>query len=346
MSISTKSADLAYYSFDKLFSYNGVYNFIVGARGLGKTYGAKRHVIRKAIRTGEQFIYLRRYKTELAGRGTFFADISHEFPEWDFRVDGPHAQMASVETRKAKKRDWQTIGYFAALSNAQTQKSVAYPLVKTIIFDEFIIDKGALRYLPNEAKAFNDFYSTVDRWKDKTRVLFLANALTITNPYFLEYDILPDDNKPEEWLMKANNFIVCHFADSAEFSTGVFKTRFGQFIKDSEYADFAVASQFADNHDRMLERKVSDARYFCTVETKQGIFSIWINYSTNTYYVQEKRPGVEIFYTTVPAWMDEHKKLLNYSDKLMQYFRSSFTNGRMFFDTARSRNAFIEVFRR
>ena len=36
-----KSADLDYYSFNKVLSRNAVYNFILGARGLGKTYGAK-----------------------------------------------------------------------------------------------------------------------------------------------------------------------------------------------------------------------------------------------------------------------------------------------------------------
>ena len=31
-----------FYSFDKVYSYNAVYNFIPGGRGIGKTYGAKK----------------------------------------------------------------------------------------------------------------------------------------------------------------------------------------------------------------------------------------------------------------------------------------------------------------
>ena len=118
---------MAYYSFDKIYSYNAIYNFIVGARGLGKTYGWKKKVIAAAIKRGDQFIYLRRYKDELkASRNTFFADIYHEFPKWDFRINGEYAEMAPAKTREeGKKRVWQVIGHFMPLSIAQGRKSVA-----------------------------------------------------------------------------------------------------------------------------------------------------------------------------------------------------------------------------
>jgi len=345
-SVLDKKVDLPYYSFDKVFSYNAVFNFVVGARGLGKTYGAKKYVIKNAIKTGEQFIYLRRYKTELTARTTFFADIFQEFPDHDFRVNGHQAEMAPRETRDDKKRKWQVIGYFAALSNAQSKKSVAYPAVTMILFDEFIIEKGALHYLPNEAKAFNDFYSTVDRWKDKTRVLFMANSVSIMNPYFLEYDIKPEDADDKGFIRKAEGFICAHLADSAEFSTGVFRTKFGQFIKNTEYAEYAVASQFSDNNDRMLGRKNPDAKYYATIETKLGAFSVWIDYAGPWYYVQAKRPKQEMVYTVVPERMEQGKYLLLYSDKFSQYLRSGFKSGKVFFDSPKTRNAFIEIFKR
>lgn len=340
----TANTGLAYYNFDKILSFNATYNFIIGARGLGKTYGAKIKAVKAAIRNGDQFIYLRRYKSELVARNTFFADIADEFPNYDFRINGFTAEMATSKTRGEKKRDWATIGYFISLSTAQTQKSVAFPKVKTIIFDEFIIEKGALHYLAEEAKAFNNFYSTVDRWKDKTRVLFLANSVSIMNPYFLEYDIKPDE--AGEFIRAYDGFIACHFADSAEFSTGVYRTRFGKFIQGTEYADYAVSSEFKDNNDNMLGLKPARAKYTFTIETKGGVFSVWIDWSGPFYYIQEKRPRQELVFTILPERMDGDKKLLVYSDKMMQYMRSAFKNGHAYFDTPRSRNAFIEIFRR
>lgn len=338
-----ENATLPYYSFDTVLSHNATYNFVCGARGLGKTYGAKKKAIRDGINKGDQFIYLRRFKTELEGRGTFFADIEHEFPKADLRVNGMQAEYAPIETRNQKKRPWKVIGYFVALSTAQTKKGVSYHRVKTIIYDEFIIEKGALHYLPNEAKSFNDFYSTVDRWKDKTRVLFLANSVSIMNPYFIEYDIKPDQEG--EIVKRAEGFIVAHFVESAEFGTAVYGTKFGKFIKGSEYAEYSVESQFKDNHDSMLGFKPSNAKYFFSVETQAGIFSVWVDWGGPYYYIQEKRPGQEQLFTIVPERMDHGKVFLDRSNKIFQYLRSAFRTGKAFFDSPKSRNIFIEVFR-
>lgn len=340
-------ADLEYYSFDKVMSYNAIYNFVVGARGLGKTYGAKRHVIRKAIQHGHEFIYLRRYKTEIKACGTWFSDIAHEFPGWDFKVDGGKALCAPSSTADDKQRKWRVIGYFIALSNAQTQKSVPYPNVRTILYDEFIIEKGALRYLTNEAKVFNDFYLTVDRWKDKTRVFFLANSLSITNPYFLEYDILPDGELHEELMIKHGGAVLAHFPDSSAFASGVYKTRFGRFIQATEYADYAVGNDFADNHSDLIDFKPPEARWHMTIESKAGTFSVWVDWSVSPqqYYIQEKRPKKEVISTMLPSKMAEGKRLIVRSDRRLQYLRAAFAQGRIMFDSPRSRNAFVEIYK-
>ena len=120
------------------------------------------------------------------------------------------------------------------------------------------------------------------------------------NPYFLQYDIKPD--QVGEFVVKAGGFIVCHFADSAEFSKGVYRTKFGQFIKDTDYANYAVSSEFSDNHTALLESKPSSAYYFCTIETQPGLFSVWIERARNIYYIQKKRQIPPIPQNSVPEW--------------------------------------------
>jgi hypothetical protein len=343
--VDIDSVGLRYYNFDTLFSYNGVYNFLVGARGLGKTYGAKKQVIKNFLRRGEQFIYLRRYKDELkTSKASFFADIEHEFPNYDFRVNAFQAEMATSETRGKKQRDWVPMGWFVPLSTAQSLKSVAFPKVTMIIFDEFIIEKGTIHYLPNEATAFTNFFSTVDRSKDKTRVLFLANSVSIMNPYFLEYDIKPD--QVGEFVRKYNGFVVCHFADSAEFAKGVYRTRFGQFIQNTEYADYAIGNEFQDNNDNLIGLKTSKAKYTYSIETKNGTFSVWIDWDGPYYFIQEKLPKQQTLFTIMPERMKDGKILTSYNDKMVQLLRTAFRNGNAYFDTAKSRNAFIEIFKR
>lgn len=329
--------DFSYYSFDSVLGHNAVINMVMGARGLGKTYGAKKIVIRNAIRKGEQFIYLRRYKSELKGRNSFFADIAHEFPGYSFRVNGNDAQL-QLEGDK----EWQTIGYFVPLSTSQANKSIAYPLVTTIIFDEFVIERGNLRYLPNEVKTLLDFYSTVDRYDDRVRVLMLSNAISIMNPYFIKWNINPG----REFVRRGDGFICAHFVDSNRFASEVARTRFGSFIinHDEEYADYSISNQFADSNDDFVLRKTGRARYYFTLRTPSGSFSVWID--GLTWFAQEKCPsGSQVLYTTCRD-MREGEILLHYSDKILQMMRTKYKNGRMFFDTPRSRNAFKEIFTR
>lgn len=336
-----------YYNYSRLLSYKATYNIAVGGRGTGKTYGAKKLTIKKAIKNGEQFIYLRRYKDELKlARNTFFADVQNEFPDTDFRIHGNEAQMSPASEKDNKKREWQTIGYFIALSVAQSFKSVAFPLVTTIIFDEFILEKSATHYLPDESVIFNNFYSTVDRYKDKTKVFFLANSVSITNPYFMAYKIEPKNADKNGFIKMAEGFMVCHFIESKEFESEVYQTVFGKFIKGTEYADYAVGNQFSDNHDALIADKTSNAKYLFTLEVGQSTFSVWYDVSTGEYNCKAKRPKNENVYTLIPERMAEDKTLIEHSSKTLSALRTAYRHARVTFDRPATRNGFLEIFKR
>lgn len=174
-----------YYSYQRLLQYNAVYNFIIGSRGSGKSYGAKKLVINKFIRQGYQFIYLRRYKTELAKVSTFFDDVAAEFPDHKFKVKG-----------KVFYIDDKVAGYAIPLSTSQIEKSNQYKSVKYIIFDEFLIDNvnSAYKYLKDEYQVMSNFYSTVDRDRDFAVVIFIGNAISMSNPYFDKLGLRPQSD--------------------------------------------------------------------------------------------------------------------------------------------------------
>jgi hypothetical protein len=331
-----------YYNYGKALSHNATYNFIVGGRGLGKTYGAKRLAIRAYLKNRDMFVYLRRHKEELTSRDTFFADIQHEFPDWDFRANGNTFEAAPAHTRDDRKRPWDVMGYAIALSTAQKQKGVAFPRVKLIIFDEFILENGLVHYLPDEANVFNNFYSTVDRWQDKTKVLFLANAVSISNPYFLNYKI---EVKAEDEFIKLNDgFILCHFPNSAEFAASVMETRFGKFIDKTEYAKYAVANEFADNHGELVKPKDPRARFRYNLETRMGSFSIWHNQLAGEYYAFAHQAPGQLSFTMVPEAVAPDKALLFYNDAMIQQLRTAYRFARVNFDSPTTRNIFLDVF--
>ncbi len=120
-----------FYNYNRIRSYNALFNFIISNRGGGKTYGAKKMCINNFLKRKEQFVYVRRYKSEIKEvRDNFFSDISQEFQDHELTVNGSKIYI-----------DGEIAGYFIPLSVSQKYKSTAYPFVTTIVYDEFIIDK-------------------------------------------------------------------------------------------------------------------------------------------------------------------------------------------------------------
>lgn len=338
-----------WYNFDKLFSYNALINIVAGGRGIGKTYGALKLAIRHGIERGEEFVYLRRYKSEIQkSSATFFTAVSAEFPDYDLRVNGGQGEFAHVSTRDDTKREWKVVCYFVALTQAQSYKGSDFTNVTKIIFDEFITEKGG-QYRPSETDMLINFLSTADRYQDRAIVIMLANAVSIMNPYFIDWEIDPSDNK-DGWVRRKvgdlNGAIVAHFPDSEAFKSSIYKTRLGKFIKGTDYAKYAVDNQFDDNKKSLVELKDPDAYYALSISTQRGRFSVWHNVYTDEFYAQRKQPKKTRDYTLDTERVARDVKLLTYNDPKLQMMRRAFNEGNMTFDNPRTRNVFAMVFKR
>lgn len=358
MTMTRERKVTAFYNFNRVCSYNAMVNMIIGARGKGKTHGAKKRAIKDALSRGRQFIYVRRHKPEMPSvKATFFADVEHYFPNHEFRVFDSKAQAAehlvpeeneseASFRRRLKQRVWLTIGFFISLSSAQQVKSSSFAHVYTIIFDEFIIEEGSLtQYLPNEGRVFFNFMNTVDRYEDRITVFMLANAADSINPHFLYWGIEPEPGK--EFMTSRNGLVVAHFDDSTEFRKEVMQTRFGQLMAgDPEYSDYAAGNKFADQHGNLIKAKPSTARYWFTLETISGEHSIWFDSEENEYYIQEKQPKDTDTFTMIPNRLSEERPLLHYRDNQISILRTAYRKKRVFFDRPQSRSIYQQIFLR
>lgn len=138
-----------YYNYDKILSYNAMLNFLVGERGVGKTFGAKKFVISQFLKNNKEFAYIRRYDNELKKalpkNPDFFQDITNS------KIFDGHSLQCK---NKKFYCDDKCFGYAMRLTEAQDLKGSTYTNVSTIIFDEFIIEKSRRYYLPNEVNTF------------------------------------------------------------------------------------------------------------------------------------------------------------------------------------------------
>ena len=146
-----------YYSLDNLMSRGSLLNFVIGERGVGKSFSSKLFCIKDFIKNGNQFIYLRRYKEELSlACSSFFDDIQAAgfFDDLHFEVKGDKKLTKFL-------MDGEVIGYGIALSTSNILKSTPFPNVKTIVFDEFILDVGTYHYLKSEVIKMLDAIETI-----------------------------------------------------------------------------------------------------------------------------------------------------------------------------------------
>lgn len=260
-----------YYDVTIVLTFLALFFFIIGMRGCGKTYSCKKFVIKQFINKGHQFIYLRRYKEELKDLSTFFDDIFDEFPDHELTIKGRKFYI-----------DGKIAGYAKVLSTSKIAgKGLTYPLVKVIIFDEFIIDKGVYHYLQDEVDCFLNLYESVARTRNDCRVLFLSNAITQTNPYFLYFKLqLP---RSKSGISVSGDKLV-QMIENKEFVNFKKNTRFGKMIKDTAYARYAIDNEFLRDNDNFIEHKTDKARFYMAFLYNNYKIGIWVDYQAGLFF--------------------------------------------------------------
>ena len=295
-------------NFDKILSYGSFITFVLAERGVGKTYGAKKFIVIHFKRTGKRTIYLRRYNKELnealmkKSIPIFFNQIVNEFP--DDKLSN------SKELLYCNKK---VCGFGLALSTSNILKSSTFENVDTIIFDEFLIDKGCYHYLQNEVTAFFEFIETVARLRN-IRVICLGNPISITNPYFTElnlslpynseYKIFKKDNKGQPLLM-------VYYGKNLAYREAKKQTRFGQLIEGTKYGKYAIDNEMLRDSKSFLGKKSKDSKFFFTLKLNGKNIGIWIDYKISHMYISyDYDPKCPVIFTLNSEDHDENTILL------------------------------------
>lgn len=342
-----------YWDIGRTLTHNMLFNVIVGNRGGGKSYGAKKRAIDNFIKRKEQFGYIRRYKDDLKKPlEQFFTDIAWEYPDYEFKTNGEKLYIRLKSHSKDKWSEKDVAGYGFVLSTASNKKSISYPDITTLIFDEFLIEKGNQRYLPNEPEKLLNLYETVARpgTQHPRVVLFmLANAISITNPYFLYWNLrMPkQEDKNGKWIWKhPTRPILVEDVRNEAFIEKKKNTEFGALVSGTNYADYSIENKFLLDDDTFIEKKGQFAKYLFTFVYKDRKFGVWADFSEGKMWVSDDIDPSCLF-TYALTLKDHSPNTLLLKDRRRQgqfkMFIDSYKSANVYFESMNIKNLCYEV---
>ena len=172
---------------------NAHYYVVYGERSNGKTYSALDYALERYAKAGEEFAYVRRYAEDIRPKNLSSLFNGHIENGVVSRLTNDKWSGISYASARfflnhtdEKGNLWksdQPIGYAFDINSMEHNKSLSYPKVTTIIFDEFLSRSG---YLPNEFILFTNLISTIVRHRNNVRIIMLGNTVNKSCPYFIE----------------------------------------------------------------------------------------------------------------------------------------------------------------
>ena len=343
-----------FWDIGRTLTHNALFNFIVGNRGGGKSYGAKKRGIDNFINKGEQFGYIRRYKDDLKKpMEQFFKDVMWEYPEHEFKIDGDKFLIRlKPANEKEKWTEEDVAGYGFSLSTANNKKSISYPFITTLIFDEFLLEEDNQRYLKNEPTKMLNLYETIARpGTDHPRVVMflLANAISITNPYFLYLNLrMPTtQDKNGKWIWKhPTKSILVENVKNKAFIDKKRNTEFGGIVKGTDYEGYSIDNEFLLDDDSFIEKKTPAARYYFTFTFKDREFGVWVDFKVGKMFVSQ---DVDPYYhTNYAITLKDHTPNTLLSKNISKHghlkmFIENFKLGNVYFENMNIMNLSYEV---
>ena len=187
-----------YYSLKNILSKDCQYNLIIGERSNGKTYSVLEYGVKSYFENGGQLAIVRRWKEDITGRraSDIFSSINqnklvYKYSNGEYTGITYYASKFYVcnydeNNKPIYNLETDCIAYTFALSDTEHNKSISYPKITTIMFDEFLTKYV---YLNDEFILFMNTVSTIVRDRNNVKIFMLGNTVNKYSPYFDEMGI-------------------------------------------------------------------------------------------------------------------------------------------------------------
>ena len=301
--------DNGYLNIEQILSYGLPFNFVVGGRGTGKTYGA----LKTAYENNIRFILMRRTQAQcdLINKPEFnpFKALNNDI--------GSNALVKSISKYNAKvveetEDDERILGYTCALSTIANMRGFDASDVSLLIYDEFIPEKHE-RAIKNEGTAFLNAYETINRNREikgeaPLQVLSLANAFNVANPIFLELGLVGRcekmKNSGQELFIDRERGVLLVLLQKSKISKAKADTALYR-LSSGSYSDMALSNDFVyNNTDNIKSLSLKEFKLICTV----GEICIYKHKSKRQFYVSEHRTGTAPLYKSDEVNLQRYRK--------------------------------------
>lgn len=330
-----------FYDITPLLSRQSLLNFVLGERGVGKSYGFKKFVINDYLKRGNEFVYIRRYKDELTiACDSFFEQLTDngEFEDHTLQV-----QVSKKKVTKFKC-DGNVFGYAVPLTTASILKSASFGKVKTIVFDEFLICDPVHHYLRNEVIQFLETIETIARLRD-VRIILLANASSEDNPYFDFFGIKLDLKK--EFNTYKDGLITVQYIKNEQYRKAKRDTKFGRLIDGTEYGKYAIDNEFLLDDSSFIGPRSNNAVFYSTIVLRGHCYGVWLDRKAGEVFISKAYdPSNPCIFTFTLA---DHKAGTIYTKaRNSAWFIpviEAFKQGKLTFEDQKIKHSFIDVIR-
>lgn len=319
-----------YINFDNILSYGALINMVVGERGCGKSYGAKKWCIKRFLKKGEKFLYIKRYKSDLKDLDKFFDDIQYddELAAHEFKVQGSKIYV-----------DKQLAGESFALSIAQSKKSVPYAEYNNMIFDEFILEVGVVKYLENEVYKFLSLIDTFVRNRSGCKVFVLGNSVKWANPYFVFYKFNPQEVGIQ--IKQQGTVLLCNYKND-EFTKAREETDVGKLIKGTVYGDMSLYNSYSDIGKDFIQKKSKNATLYVTFYWHAKYYGLWFDGSCFVVSYKCNKQGIVICYSK--SDMKPNMYLITNKDlRINQTIKKAFKNSYLYYEDIYIRDEMFDL---
>ena len=286
------------------------FNFIIGARGVGKTFG----FLDVAQADGIPFMLMRRQQSQ--------TDIINrpDFSPFKAICEKRHINIITESAGKYSARfikDDQVIGYTCALSTISNMRGFDASDVKLLLYDEFVPEVHD-RPIKEEGKAFLNAIETIGRNREldnekPLQVVCMANAFNIANPIFLELGLVGVAErmklKGQEIYINRERSLSIIMPKSDKIIGRKKHTALYKLTDQSSFTDMALKNDFIYNpSDNVEPQVIKEFKPMVTV----GEITIYKHKSQRLYYVSEHRSGNPPTYKTDEIELKRYLKQYGY----------------------------------